>query len=423
MNRYRELLEPLRVTPCPEVVKEQPSNEMISIQAVITTLKAMLSEEKAGMEKEFIVYCLNNLDHIQAVGELADQRIPKREINLYQHEVQSQRETGAKSAVDDILNVAKPLAATLKEIIDPEEVKLEASLVYWSMGWWANRFAALRNLRVLLKRNAPGTVAKLESVRAFHSPCRSWRDLWGKLPELGELPKDEKPIMPPRKRILLGAEIIESDFERIISQGDAGVLGQALQSAIDPNFDPRILVGRSRGQVPPPHKRKPSGNGRGGRGGGGSGKADLERIGLLGEAFVYESFSRVLPEFDSACWLSGNRNHYGLSGVGNDGLGYDFAYTDINGHLTGREVHPHCYIEVKSTSADTDIPFPMTTNEWLVAEECFKGARDALYIIVRVLEVESRPRIVDLIVDPVRLWFDGKLALSNRDFIIHNAPF
>ncbi|MCB1868183.1 MAG: hypothetical protein KDI43_06505 [Gammaproteobacteria bacterium] len=40
---------------------------------------------------------------------------------------------------------------------------------------------------------------------------------------------------------------------------------------------------------------------------------------------------------------------------------------------------------------------------------------------MRVLGVKTAPVIIDVIVDPVRLWREGKLALENSDFIVRTA--
>ena len=50
-----------------------------------------------------------------------------------------------------------------------------------------------------------------------------------------------------------------------------------------------------------------------------------------------------------------------------------------------------------------------------------QGAAEAEYVIVRVLDVKSAPVIADVVVDPVRLWREGKLALENRDFVVRTA--
>ena len=179
------------------------------------------------------------------------------------------------------------------------------------------------------------------------------------------------------------------------------------------------LARKPRNLIPQPAPK--TAGGRGGGGGGGGRKADPQ-AGLLGEAFVYESFRNTLPDFDVACWVSDSRRKYGLDGKGDDGLGYDFEYTDVEGKLTGASNRPRCFIEVKSTVSTKDESFPVTANEWTVAEQCYKRVRKAQYIIVRVLGVKTTPVIADVIVDPVRLWHEDKLALENRDFIVRPAP-
>jgi len=48
---------------------------------------------------------------------------------------------------------------------------------------------------------------------------------------------------------------------------------------------------------------------------------------------VYELFRMSLPGFDEMAWRSCNRTLYGLEGEGNDSLGYDFSYQDIENRL------------------------------------------------------------------------------------------
>lgn len=40
---------------------------------------------------------------------------------------------------------------------------------------------------------------------------------------------------------------------------------------------------------------------------------------------------------------------------------------------------------------------------------------EAVYIIVRVRNVRIFPEILDIIVDPVKHWHDGRLAIENKD--------
>ena len=188
---------------------------------------------------------------------------------------------------------------------------------------------------------------------------------------------------------------------------------------MDEQIDMVSLATRERDLITRPDDLSKGGSrSRSGGGGRGGGRKADPQAGLLGEAFVYESFCKTLPDFDVACWVSDSRRKYGIDRKGDDGLGYDFVYTDVDGKLTGITDQLHCLIEVKSTTSTKNEPFPMTANEWAVAEQCYKGLRKEQYVIVRVLSVKSAPVIADVVVDPVRQWHEGKLVLENRDFIV-----
>ena len=116
--------------------------------------------------------------------------------------------------------------------------------------------------------------------------------------------------------------------------------------------------------------------------------------------------------------LSRGYNAYGLEGEGDDSLGYDFSYRDIDNQLAGRLDRPLCYIEVKSSSGDGSEPFQMTINEWEKARECHQ-ASDSVYIIMRVARVRDDPRITDVIIDPFGLYGAGQIAVASRDLWIH----
>ena len=308
------------------------------------------------------------------------------------------------------------------ETIGEVDVLSDAAIVPWLQGYWANCFAVLRALRGVLLTITPTTGKKLNEAGVFAPRQRaSWREIWKRFPELGELLPNNQTA--PQKPIeILGEQIIESELESILGQGSDGALGQRLAGAVHEEIDMASFTMKPRDTITRPEPITTGG--RGGRGGGGSGgggrKADPQ-AGLLGEAFVYESFRNILPDFDVACWVSDSRRKYGIDGKGDDGLGYDFEYTDVEGKLTGATNRPLCLIEVKSTTSTHDPSFPMTANEWAVAEHCYKGLRKAQYVIVRVVDVKSAPVIADMVVDPVRLWREGKLALENRDFIVRTA--
>jgi hypothetical protein len=146
-------------------------------------------------------------------------------------------------------------------------------------------------------------------------------------------------------------------------------------------------------------------------------------IGKLGEAFVYEMFRSKLPGFDASNWESQARNAYGFEGRGNDGLGYDFSYRDEAGMLTGREDAPMCLIEVKATDTDGSGSFPISCGEWREAHNAY-NSNDRSYVIIRVQNVFTEPAVFDVILDPVRLWQEGRLQLVNKDLWVRvGIPF
>jgi hypothetical protein len=149
-------------------------------------------------------------------------------------------------------------------------------------------------------------------------------------------------------------------------------------------------------------------------------RIDLETGALTaaGEAFVYELFRLELSGFDEMAWRSCNRNAYGLEGDGNDSLGYDFSYQDIENRLAGRSDRPLCCIEVKSSSGDGSEPFQITDNEWERARECHQTA-GSVYIIVPVAHVRDDPRIADVIIDPFGLYRAGQVGVVMQDMWVY----
>jgi len=158
--------------------------------------------------------------------------------------------------------------------------------------------------------------------------------------------------------------------------------------------------------------------GPGGGGGGGpaepKNRRERELNGLLGEAFVFETFRRLLPNFDASCWISKNRELYGAGGTGSDVEGYDFRYTDESGLLTGRDTWPICLIEVKATSGREPKEFTLSRNEMDVARK-HSGSETDMYVIVWVAEVRTRPHIFDILIDPMALWLRRSISLTWKD--------
>ena len=413
-----KVLNKLSDVKCPDELTEQPLDHVKIAESVLRRFLEIVDRE--GKVGKILARRLQAIEPIHAIEELSGPKTPRREIILYLNQSEHQRESDAMEAVRDVIKIAQALAGDIGEAIEEDGALANTAMSPWLRGYWANCFAALRALRELLHANAPATAGKLNEAGVFAPRRRlSWRELWKLFPELGE-PAPMSRTVSPKQVEILGQHIVESELENILSQGSDGMLGQRLTEAVDDQLDIALLAKRLRKPMSRPTTNTEVRGSGGGRGGSAR-KADPQ-AGLLGEAFVYESFRNMLPDFDMACWVSDARRKYGLEGKGDDGLGYDFEYTDVEGKLTGASDRPHCLIEVKSTVSAQDVSFPMSANEWAVAEQCYKKQRNAQYIIVRVLDVKTIPVISDVIVDPVYLWHEGKLALENRDFIVRPAP-
>lgn len=406
---------------CPDFIATQLPSQDTQLKDVLLGIQEFLEAQPVSSASDYLSKLVHRMQRAkpQEVTQLFGRDTPQREARLYKDENEFQRGVMATEATNNLLKVANGLAKVLGEALDAEEIRKDALVSCWLDGPWANCFAALRSTRLLLLPGCPGTVQKLDSKQAFRKP-RTWRDLWREFPELGvaELTTVESEITV--RHMLFGQEIEETDIDSIFSQGSDGIIGAALVDAVEVNLDLLTFVNQKRPMVEPITKRPLKKKKR--RGGGQASSArERERNGLLGEAYIYEQFSATLPDFDHTCWRSRNRTRYGLDADGDDGLGYDFVYTDTDGKLTGSADGPTCLIEVKATTGDATGPFPMTDNEWYVAEECYKGGQEATYIVVRVAAVVESPRIADVLVDPVRLWQENRLSIANHDLLVRSG--
>lgn len=416
-----KLLQALASVACPDKVADSPLNERPVVIDVLTAtsefLEARSNSSALATARRLVARLIRGQP--ADVNALYGRHAPRREAQLYRHEDPIQRGRLAAEVLDNLLKVVEALTPQYAEAVDVAVIRSDETIGRWLAGPWANCFAALRAARKLLSQMCPQSVEALDGKQAFRE-LRPWRELWCQFPELGrpESPSSEFRDVPKRK--IAGREFSELDLDTILAEGSSGEIGSALVDAVDQTLDITAFSKLDRPAVDAPRKGKRQRKGGGG-GGGKSSQKERERIGLLGEAFVYETFRVRLTDFDHTCWRSANRQNYGLSGAGDDGLGYDFLYSDVDGMLTGRTDSPICLLEVKATSGESKDAFPMTENEWFVAEECYKGHRDAVYVIVRVTNVMHAPRIDDVLVDPVRLWQEGRLALANHDWLIRTA--
>lgn len=150
--------------------------------------------------------------------------------------------------------------------------------------------------------------------------------------------------------------------------------------------------------------------------------------GALGEWFVFELFSQLLPQFGWDCWVSSAKTVYPFRGTRAPAEGdgpYDFVYRDALGVLTG-EPGMECFIEVKSTAGEGDSPFFMSEGEWRLAQRLERdegqvGAARAMYLIVRVehCSVGSVPRLCAILRDPAGMWRRGHLEVAVSHWVVN----
>ena len=341
--------------------------------------------------------------------------VPRRELNhIFDHN-ESERTKRAEEAVQSVLRVAKMLAKQYGEELDVKALEGDVRVIRHTTGWWANAFAALRALKRMITRTAPRTGRVLAQKRAFTAP-QSWRELWKAFPELGD-PKSEASSAPLPKIRILGLEKTSSEIEADLVPGGDGEIERKLRQCVQPDLNLHALANQARASIGLGSDAHRSGGTGGWRTTGQ--RDDDELVGYLGERYVYEHFLAAnFPDFDISCWASENRERYDGQASKQIGQGYDFCYRDVTGQLTGRDDAPICLIEVKTTTGDGQAPFPITANEWRVAQKYHDQQDDHIYLIIRVRHVLVAPEIFDVIVDPVQASLDGWLRWRNKDFYL-----
>jgi hypothetical protein len=345
---------------------------------------------------------------------------PARDVRVYRDEDKDEekRSRDAQMRFDGLIVVASALAKQLNEQITAEDVRPDSRVSLLLHGWWANSFTVMAAIQRVLQAKVPNTAQRMSDERVFRDPAPA-NELLGRFNELAGV-GGENPVAPPKHRItIFGQDQTEDDAATDLLRGTTGGIGQQLKekAALHP-LDPNLGKGGREKVVLPSGRTKTRGGGGGSGGGTLANKKDRELAGLLGEAFVYEYFRIALPAFDEMAWRSCNRNAYGLEGEGNDSLGFDFSYRDNENRLAGREDHPLCCIEVKSSSGDGSEPFQMTANEWEKARDCHQTT-DSVYIILRVAHVRDDPKIADMIIDPFSLYGAGQVDVVSRDMWVY----
>lgn len=401
---------------CPSALAETRAND----QAVLTEALCRAAEvvEKVPQRAMTLLAGALRREADQAPDTVQNLRlrgVPRRELNhIFDHN-ESERTKQAEEAVQSVLRVAKKLAKQYGEELDVKALEGDVRVIRHTTGWWANAFAALRALRRAITRTAPLTGRALARQRAFTAP-RSWRELWKAFPKLGD-PESETLSTPLPKIRILGLEKTSSEIEEDLVPGSDGEIERKLRQCVQPDLDLHALANRARVSIGlGSDVHRPGGTG-GGRTTGQ--RDDDELVGYLGERYVYEHFLAAnFPDFDISCWVSENRERYDGQASKRIGQGYDFRYRDVTGQLTGRDDAPICLIEVKTTTGDGQAPFPITANEWRVAQKYHDRQDDHIYLIIRVRYMLVAPEIFDVIVDPVQASLDGWLRWRNKDFYL-----
>lgn len=413
-----EVLEKLRSGAIPESVGHDVMGWQAALVAIVDLFIEMLSRSDTLEVLLSRVHRLR-LEKPDSLDEVVFGDVPRREVDTYIDRPAPLREQDAREVVSNVLKVAGALGTLLGEPLDTSVVRTDDRVTALSSGWWSNRFTVLYALRRSLERVAPKTASRMSEQMVFHAP-RPWQAYWDSLPELGPVVADA-PAPPEPKKELLGVQLTRNEVITDLAKASAGKLGQALSAAAKRSAAPGVLRNRQHNQAMLPERRVGGGTRTSiGRSGTAHPNADNELTGILGEGFVFEYLKECLPEFDESCWRSTNRKAYGLADTGRDDLGYDFEYTDLQGCLTGRTDRPCCYIEVKATSGDGTEAFPITVNEWEMAQRCHDNPRDTVYLIIRVEHVGSQtPRVWEILIDPIQLWTQKEIAISHHDLWVY----
>lgn len=341
----------------------------------------------------------------------------QREVALYKQDERGSRESQAESSVRSALQVATALAPFYGETLAVAKVRADSALKVFLEGHWANRYAAVLALRAPIAEQAPKVAERLSQQRAFRDQEDQWRVLWKRFDELGAPPEPQTPPPPPPRRVtVLGTEVAEGQLDAELLKGSTGTIGAKVKERVDPDLD----LSNFRKQRKQLEKTEPGHRGRkkGRRiredGGPPAGADERNQLtGLMGEAFVYEQLRVSLPETAGLRWVSRNAKQYGVDGEADNDAGYDLRAVDVEGKISGIK-GADCLIEVKSSTGDACGPFPMSWNEWSVADECHEE-EGRCYVIFRVAFADSDPALVDVIVDPVGLEREQVLRVSSKD--------
>jgi hypothetical protein len=342
---------------------------------------------------------------------------PDKAATVYERDDVATRAQQAAATVEDVVKVAAALAPKHGEELKDGAVRDHALVALLSQGAWANRVSVLAAVRYALEGLAPATAGRMKDRQAFRD-FDDWRALWRKFEELGSLPAPvAAPVAKPTFTVV-GSGWTQDAFAASAAQGSTGTVAQRLSAAVNPTFDVAAMRTVTRAKVQVAVTTPGSGIGSGAGGRRRTPDEYLAMLGAAGEYFVYEQLKAICRDFDATNWLSKAREVFGY-GQGDDSLGYDFAYDDVGGVLVGPvAVSRRCLIEVKSSAQGGGNSFEMSMNEWEVARQCRQDPNLGTYVILRVADIMSTPRLTDILVDPVGLHLQGALNYTCRDLLV-----
>lgn len=165
-----------------------------------------------------------------------------------------------------------------------------------------------------------------------------------------------------------------------------------------------------------------------------------QRVGLLGEAFVFSLLQHKLPGFDESCWRSSARQYWPRS-VGPTPLqppdvdpSFDFLYEDVEGELSGTP-GTLCYIECKATSDNAAADSSgLSTHSFHISPKQWELARlvklrstpeqPQLFVVMCVDRVgrPGGPRLVSVLKDPVGMAQAGQLWVTGQELQLCDFP-
>ena len=165
-----------------------------------------------------------------------------------------------------------------------------------------------------------------------------------------------------------------------------------------------------------------------------------QRVGLLGEAFVFSLLQHKLPGFDESCWRSSARQYWPRS-EGQTPLqppvvdpSFDFLYEDVEGELSGTP-GTLCYIECKATSDNSAADssglsthcFHISPKQWELARLVKLRStpeQPQLFVVMCVDRVgrPGGPRLVSVLKDPVGMAQAGQLWVTAQELQLCDFP-